>query len=128
MPGERGKDKGDGIDGVLLGNYSGDGVKHELGVAMIRSEGENTIPPQDGVGQAVDFLVDDSDGLASRLEISGMTNHVGISIIDDDNPILFLANRLDGSVGHLRGGHFRMVGELIWGERFESLVVLVGEC
>jgi len=106
----------DGIGCVRRMRAAGLWIAHQLAVAMVGREEQRAAGFANGVGNPAETRIHRLDGLDGRVQLAGVTDHVGIGVVQDDEVVFPRADSGDGFVGELRrrhlgleivGGHLR---------------------
>ena len=80
-------------------------VDHAIGVAVIGGDAGHAAHLSNGVGYLLHTPVDCLDRLDCRVEHTGVTDHVAVGEVEDDDVILAALDRLDAFFGDLIGAH-----------------------
>ena len=83
-------------------------VAHHFGIAVIGSDDERAASLLDRLRQAAETGVDSLDCLDRRIEAAGVSDHVGIRVVEHDDVETVSSDRLDDLVGNLGRRHFRL--------------------
>lgn len=106
----------DGMDEV--GGMSGVGraieVAHGFAVAVVGGDEELTTEGEDFFADFGDALVDGFAGFDGGIDDAGVTDHVGVGEVEDDEVVV--AELVEDGFGDFGGGHFRF--EVVGGDIF----------
>ena len=121
------EDEGDRVGCVGGVRATGEGVDEHLGVAVIGGDEEVASALLDGLIDAVELGVDGLNGLDGGLELAGVTDHVGVGEVDDDDIEGGVVDGLDDGVGDAGRGHLgrEVVGSDLLGRNEDA--VFAGE-
>ncbi len=121
------EEEGDGVGGVGGVGAAGDGVDEEFSVAVVGGDEQAAATLADGLVDAAELSVDGLDGADGGLHLAGVTDHVGVGEVDDDDVEGGVADGLDDGVGDAGGGH--LGGEVVGGDllRGDEGAVLAGK-
>src|SRR5690606_20105160 len=82
------------------------GIGHLFDVAMVSGDQRFAADLVQRGLDAADALVQAFHGLDRGLEHPGVTHHVAVGVVDDDDVVTLLLDGLDNAVGDLGGAHF----------------------
>ena len=119
--------EGYGVGGVSGVRTSGGGVDEHLGVAVVGGDEEGAAALTDGRVDAAELGVYGFDRANRGLHPAGMTDHVGVGEVDDDDVEGGVVDGPDDGVGDAGGGH--LGGEIVGGDllRGDEGAVFAGE-
>ena len=83
-------------------------VDHLISVAVIGGQKQLPAGGQDFRDDAAHTGVDCLDRLDGRLEMAGMSDHVGVGKVEDDTIVFRRSDGLDDLIRHGEGAHFRL--------------------
>ena len=92
--------------GVRLAGF---GVAHHLGIAVVGGDDERAADFLERRGDAAEAGVDGLDRRLRGLEVAGVSDHVGIRIIEHDQVELAGFDGVDDLVGDLVRRHLRLL-------------------
>ena len=81
------------------------GALHQLGIAMVCRDQHRAAAATDGIQQAADALINGGDGFGGCIHHAGVSDHVGIGVVDHDQAVGALLDGRDAAVRELLGGH-----------------------
>ncbi len=113
-----------GVGGVGLTSLF---VQHLLGVTVVGSDQALATHFGQGVGHATDAVVNGFTRFDGGIEHTGVTNHVAIRVVTDDDVVLAALDGRNQLVSQLFGAHFRLQ---VIGRHFRAghdLAIFAGE-
>jgi hypothetical protein len=102
-----GDEEGNGVRGM-----SGEGVPARVElflrrIAVIGGDGEDAVRRENGVVKTPELAVEGFDRADCGFELAGMSDHVGVGVIDDDHIVPSRGDIGEGKVGDRRCLHLR---------------------
>ena len=83
-------------------------IDHHFCISMIRCDEHRSAVGAHGLLDLPQASIDGLDPFYSRLDLPGVTNHVGIREVHDDNVKCTIARSFDDDVGNSRRAHLRL--------------------
>src|ERR1043166_8613860 len=84
-------------------------IDHLLTVSVIRRHDGCAAPSQNCIHHAPDAGINRLDGLDGGTQIAGVTDHVSVGIVEDEQIILIRCDAAEHFLGDREGGHFRFL-------------------
>lgn len=122
----------DDAEGDQVGGVSGVGLhavvlEHTLGIAVVGGDEGDAAHLGGGLHHVSDALVNGGDSLGCSIIDTGMTDHVAVCVVEDDNVILAGLDALHAVITDLESTHLRLevIGSDLGGG--DQAAVLAGE-
>ena len=87
---------------------TGGAVEHEFGIAMISRHQHLATAALQRINNAPDTAINCLDRLDRSIKFTGMSDHIRVGIITDDDIVNTAFNRSNQLVGDFRRIHFRL--------------------
>ncbi len=120
-------DHGHRVGGMRRVRAAGDGIDHQLGVAVVGGDEPASVSFLDGFVDAAELRVDGLDGADGRLEFAGVAHHVGVGEVGDHQVECGVVDGFHDGVADAFGLHLgrEIVGRHL--ERGNQRAVFAGE-
>ena len=116
------------VGGVFGVDFSGRRLLQFFNVAMVRSDNHRPADFEDSWDNDREAFIGSFNRFDGSFFIAGVSHHIRVGIIDENEIIFVFGQCGDESLGDLRGTHFRNLIKMRDGRRRDEKTILPGEC